>query len=719
MHSKVVGDKIYPLLYQEEMKEKILTGKLEREDFDNANVFQFLSLLQADLEFLNLSYKPITIEEWKKVVKVSKKKSTYSIFSKRTYAVYKIALASPRLTYLLVRILNLTIKYNHVLNRWVKILDTVLEKEKGPVIRKLRIIQLIEGDLQLLMRALVTNRNSIIAENSPRLSQYNFGNRKCFDITTAILEKQLLKEVINLQNVPCIHFVDDRRACYDRQLPAIGLLAEQSFGMDKREANLLCHVLQNFEHHLSTAFGVSSQSYGGKSDILGGTGQGNVLSGAICKNISCLIFKVLEDQYPGIKIASPVTCNKIYRTVIAFVDDADFFIGGPDCVARALKILEKYNSLNAATAGQGQFDKNLFHFWQTEFDPNGNVKFKDLSTQLKVENTTIKHESFSTPVKSLGIISSPNMDWTEQFKVMCCKMEESIKKMMHTSLQVHEVRTFFHTYLIKKVFFGCGIFNLSEKQERILESIYETPILRKMGLSIKFPRTLMYVSTEKMGLGLLRPKTIMNQLQTKMLVGHCRIRSETYNLVQILHETIQFQYGLSTNIAHIRSTQVYWQRSWLDSAYHALRTRGISLRHSTWSFSMISKNETLMDVAGRFSTDHNHLRQINQCRNFKKLIYPFELLTTSGTRPTTAYLTRNAVSPFDWLKFQDTSPPSSSSWRIWEKFLRWLRAQQIKTTNDFKSKWTARWLYNNKTDIIIKRDDKSTFKVFRRVSASR
>ena len=112
------------------------------------------------------------------------------------------------------------------------------------------------------MRILVTLRNSPRAEQSQRLSRFNFGNRAGFDITTALLEKQLIKEITNISHVPLIHFVDDRMACYDRQLPAIGLLAEQSFGMHAKEASLLCDILHNFSHFVMTGHGLSTESYG-------------------------------------------------------------------------------------------------------------------------------------------------------------------------------------------------------------------------------------------------------------------------------------------------------------------------------------------------------------------------------------------------------------------------------------------------------------------------
>lgn len=81
-------------------------------------------------------------------------------------------------------------------------MDVILEKGKSPIIRKLRTIQLIEVDIQLVFRILITLRNSIRAKHLPRLSTFNYGNRKNYDIEKAILEKQIIKEIDNMTHLP-------------------------------------------------------------------------------------------------------------------------------------------------------------------------------------------------------------------------------------------------------------------------------------------------------------------------------------------------------------------------------------------------------------------------------------------------------------------------------------------------------------------------------------
>ncbi|MFN9955858.1 MAG: hypothetical protein ACK55I_22385, partial [bacterium] len=74
----------------------------------------------------------------------------------------------------------------------MKVLDIILDKGKGPIIGKLRTIQLVEADLQLLIRIFVGNRTSGLIEDDPSISKFNFRSRKLYSIDEVILEKRLI-----------------------------------------------------------------------------------------------------------------------------------------------------------------------------------------------------------------------------------------------------------------------------------------------------------------------------------------------------------------------------------------------------------------------------------------------------------------------------------------------------------------------------------------------
>ena len=62
----------------------------------------------------------------------------------------------------------------------------MLEKGKGAIICKPRNIQLIEADLQLLMRTCTGGRNDKNTENDDRLSKFNYGSRSNYSMQIAI-----------------------------------------------------------------------------------------------------------------------------------------------------------------------------------------------------------------------------------------------------------------------------------------------------------------------------------------------------------------------------------------------------------------------------------------------------------------------------------------------------------------------------------------------------
>ena len=68
----------------------------------------------------------------------------------------------------------------------------MIEKEKGPTLSKLRTIQLIEADLQLLIWIFLSLKNQEVIEIDPRISKCNYGSRQNYDIETTILEKHLI-----------------------------------------------------------------------------------------------------------------------------------------------------------------------------------------------------------------------------------------------------------------------------------------------------------------------------------------------------------------------------------------------------------------------------------------------------------------------------------------------------------------------------------------------
>ena len=205
------------------------------------------------------------------MVKQAKRRSASSMFSERNYSVCKCALESEKMTNMLMIFYNAMVRKGYCLKRWIKSLAVMLEKEKGPILGKLRTTQLIEADLQLLMRMFIGGRTEGVIEKDQRISKFNYGSRANYSIENAILEKRLMCDLSIRDGKEMMHNVSDLEACYDRQLPNIGCMVEESVGVEREPAKLFAKLLPVMNHHTCTSYGISEESCGSESYELGRT----------------------------------------------------------------------------------------------------------------------------------------------------------------------------------------------------------------------------------------------------------------------------------------------------------------------------------------------------------------------------------------------------------------------------------------------------------------
>ena len=115
-------------------------------------------------------------------------------------------------------------------------------------------------------------------------------------------------------------------------------------------------------------------------------------------------------------------------------------------------------------------------------------------------------------------------------------MKIVIAKLEQTQIPIQLVYVYYNIYLIKAVYFGCGIIQLTPNEEKILKAIYEEPILIKLGYSKKFPRRVLYMRKNVLGIGLLRPKTIMKILALKLYIGYKRVNTIINQLINTIED---------------------------------------------------------------------------------------------------------------------------------------------------------------------------------------
>jgi len=709
-------DKIYKELKKDSMRNKILDGTINENECDDERIYQFLKLLKRQQrEEWNINENEITKEKWIKVVKQSKKRSASSIFSRRTYSVYKCALGSEKMTRILVMFYNIVIKNRYYLKRWENIVDVILDKGKGMIIGKLRTITLIEADLQYVMRIYLNDEQEERIEFDNRISTSNYGSRKNYSIETAILEKRLIMDNSLMTCQPTIYHLTDLKSCYDRQLINIGGLLEESLGRDRNVMKMLTNLIPRWKHYVSTAHGISKRYYGGSENELAGTGQGNKFSGDLCRDTSCMIIKVLEKNEMGVKYVSKLSRDEIIISAIAFVDDTDLVIDGDDLQERMQRMLQQYNDLYTATGGLIEQNKSMFFAWQWKWT-QGNKRILDKKVTITINNEQVKERPCEESEKTLGVYISPSMKWVKQFQSMMEKMREAVFKLSNIEIVPATAHIFYNAYLTKKVYFGSGIFTISEQQEDALKRVYEPILLKKMRLSEKFPRSVLYSRKTAMGIGLLAPRTIVDILALKLYVGHQRMNSKVAKIIQINEDNARLSYGYSRSVLETKRSHKPKQVIWSDEIQAKLDRRRLKIENRLNERTWISKNLTIMDYAIKY-VDSQRLKEeilapINQIRIHKRMLLPCELVGFNGESKTKEMREKELKSCVEWkFKYDEVPKPSAKSYEIWERFMEWIGTQQIETIVDFEP-WVTTKFQMSSDGEYIKEKSKNGFNYY-------
>jgi len=88
-------------------------------------------------------------------------------------------------------------------------------------------------------------------------------------------------------------------------------------------------------------------------------------------------------------------------------------------------------------------------------------------------------------------------------------MKIVVAKLKKTTINLHRTYLVFNAYIMKSIYFGYGIIELHKKEEEILHKEYKEIILVKLGLSKKFPRSILYMRKSALGIGLIRLSTVV------------------------------------------------------------------------------------------------------------------------------------------------------------------------------------------------------------------
>ena len=95
----------------------------------------------------------------------------------------------------------------------------------------------------MIMRICINNRIRGKIEADPRISKANYRSRANYSIENTLLEKRIIYDHSSLSYKHTMHNMTDLEAYYDRQLPNIGSIIQESVRVERRVMQLLTKVI--------------------------------------------------------------------------------------------------------------------------------------------------------------------------------------------------------------------------------------------------------------------------------------------------------------------------------------------------------------------------------------------------------------------------------------------------------------------------------------------
>jgi len=130
--------------------------------------------------------------------------------------------------------------------------------------------------------------------------------------------------------------------------------------------------------------------------------------------------------------------------------------------------------------------------------------------------------------------------------------------------------------------------------------ISEAILLKKLGLSKKFPRRILYAKKSELGVGILKPSTIISILALKLYIGHKRKEDKISRIIEINKKNTNYQYEYNEDIIKTPRNKKSKNLIWSDEIAQILENRKIAFENVTTSQYIKTANKSIMDLAHEY-----------------------------------------------------------------------------------------------------------------------
>ena len=198
-------------------------------------------------------------------------------------------------------------------------------------------------------------------------------------VHSALLLKTTSYDYLRFTRHNAIIFDNDTKACFDRIIPSLGLMATESLGMPQHATASMLATIKGMHFFIQTAYSFSPGFYTSTATaLILGVFQGSGATPCIWKSLRCTLLQAFQSYTTGFQATCPSNTRTSQHTDEAYVDNIDLWLTGTfpstpsTTVTSSLqRIAQVWECLLFASGGTLAFQKFFYYLFQWQWTAHG------------------------------------------------------------------------------------------------------------------------------------------------------------------------------------------------------------------------------------------------------------------------------------------------------------------------------------------------------------
>jgi hypothetical protein len=308
---------------------------------------------------------------------------------------------------------------------------------------------------------------------------------------------------------------------------------------------------------------------------------------------------------------------------------------------------------------------------------------KGINLTSKSEGTTvgIKRKSPSDSHRNVCFHLQGDGKTDSHKKVMRGKAEAYGEAISGSLLQRGESSTAYNCYYMLSIAYDTPATTFSFKECDDLQRNVVNAILPKMGITSKAPRSVVFGMARYGGIGLDHLAAVQSRGQLQYLLGHICCKDTTGQLIRMMMEFTQMEYGCTGNVfeqSYKQYSGAIIDENWITTIWAHLERCKATVKLTGMlkpTHGRENDNATMEKItaSGRFRPVE--MREINRCRLYLQVFFTSDIADNIGKNLVSwvlkgqRYSTRKII--WEWPVQQ-----RPTAWKAWKKAITELFAKE-------------------------------------------